>query len=271
MVDIATEGSRMYFIVSPALRILGASYGPADRTEKVISLVRNAALEVVADDETFGDPWPHATKTLVVVYQYGEEKPVVAVATQGSKMNIIYKPGSGYLPPADPTNLNILGAAYGRGEVTDKVKKLIKGNELDFTANDSTLGDTWPHVTKSFTLVYQYGRNQPLQTSVVQNNKVKVEKVVLPPYTGQIQTRDLLDTGDTISLSASNNKFITCDTNGKLSSVKDLPDETTMFIVEKDEKDSTLRLKTSSGKYVTIGADKFLYCNGSSSQAAKFE
>ena len=271
MLNVVIEDNRMYFIASPALRILGASYGPADRTEKVASLVKNTALEVVADNETFGETWKTKTKTLVVIYQYGEEKPNVAIAEEGHTMSIQYKPGSEYLPPADPTNLDILGAAYGLGDVTGKVKNLIKGNELDFTADNDTLGDTWKTKTKSFTLVYQYGRNQPLQTIAIEDGPVKVSKVVSPPYTGQIQTRDLLDTGDTISLSASNNKFITCDTNGKLSSVKDLPDDTTTFIVEKDDKDSTLRLKTSGGQYVRIGADKFLYCTGSSSQAAKFE
>ena len=271
MVDIAVENNRMYFIASPALRILGASYGPADRTEKVISLVKNTALEVVADDKTFGDTWPGRAKALVVIYQYGEEKPDVAIARQGRVMNIVYRPGPDYLPPADPTNLDILGAAYGLRDVTAKVRSLIRGNALNFNADNSTLGDNWHSKTKSFTLVYQYGRNQPLQTIAIENSKVKVKKIISPPYTGQIQTRDLLDTGDTISLSASNNKFITCDAKGKLSSVKDLPDETTTFIVEKDEEDSTLRLKTNSGQYVTIGADKFLYANGSSSQAAKFE
>ena len=273
MVNVAIENNRMYFIASPALHILGASYGPADRTQQVISLVKNAALKVVADNETFGDTWKTKTKALVVIYQYGEEEPIVAIAEEGLTMNIVYKPGPAHLPPADSTNLNILGAAYGLGDVTDKVKNLTKGNELDFTADNSTFGDTWYTKTKSFTLVYQYGRNQPLQTITIECGPVKVNNVVSPRYTGQIQTRDLLDTGDTISLSASNNKFITCDTklNGKLSSVKDLPDETTTFIVEKDKADSTLRLKTSSGKYVTIGADKLLFCNGSSSEAAKFE
>ena len=271
MLNVVKENEQMYFIASPALRILGATFGPEDKREKVISLVKNAALEVDANIETFGDTWPGHSKALMVIYQYGEEKPIVAIVPDEKTMNIHYKPGPDYLPPADPSNLDILGAGYGLGDVTAKVKSLIKGNELDFTADISTFGDTWPGSSKFFTLVYQYGRNQPLQTIAIDKGNVKVKKVVSPLYTGQIQTRDLLDTGDTISLSASNNKFITCGTNGKLSSVKDLPDETTTFIVEKDEKDSTLRLKTSSGKYVTIGADKFLYCNGSSSQAAKFE
>ena len=271
MLNVVKESERMYFIASPALRILGASYGPADRTEKVVSLVKNTALEVVADNDTFGDTWVGITKTLVVIYQYGEEKPIVAIAQEGQPMNIHYKPGPGYLPPADPTNLNILGATYGIGDVTAKVEKLIKGNKLNFIADNDTLGDTWYGYHKSFTLVYQYGCNQPQQISIVEDSPVHIKKVVPPPYTGQIQTSNLLDTGDTISLSASNNKFITCDANGKLRAMKDSPDKTTTFIVEKDKTHSTLCLKSSSGQYVTIGADKFLYCNGSSSQAAKFD
>ena len=271
MVNAVEENEQMHFIASPSLSIHGATYGPAPVTKKVVSLVRNRTLNVVANNDTFGDTWHGHTKSLTITYQYGQERPIVAIAKEGSALNIIYTPGSAdYLPPSDPISLNIVGAAYGLGDVTSNVQALVLNNQLDITANNETFGDTWPGTEKSFTLVYQYGRNNPLLEVAIENDVVTVHNKVPPPYFGQVVTKDLLDTGDVTSLSASNNKFIACDTNGKLVAVKDTPDMTTSFTVEKND-DSTVCFKTNAGKYVVVGPDKFLHATGTQSQAARFD
>ena len=271
MLNVMKENEKMHFIASPSLSIHGATYGPAPVTKKVVSLVRNRTLNVVANNDTFGDTWHGHTKSLTITYQYGQERPIVEIAKEGSALNIIYTPGSAdYLPPTDPTSLNIVGAAYGLGDVTSNVQALVLNNQLNITANNETFGDTWPGTEKSFTLVYQYGRNNPLLEVAIENDVVTVHNKVSPPYFGQVVTKDLLDTGDVTSLSASNNKFIACDTNGKLVAVKDAPDMTTRFTVEKND-DSTVCFKTNAGKYVIVGPDKFLHATGTQSQAARFD
>ncbi len=272
MLNVVKENEQMHFIVSPPMRILGATWGPAPKTGKVDSLAKNRALNVVANNDTFGpDPFHGHAKSLVVIYQYGEERPIVAIAAEGSALNIIYTPGGGdYIAPADPASLTILGAAYGLGNVTGATQELVKANQLNITANNETFGDSWHNTVKTFTLVYQYGRNPPLMKAVTENTQVSVQKIVPPQYVGQILSKDLLDTGDVVSLSASNNMFIASDTNGKLVAAKDVPDTTTGFTVQRNTEDSTVSFKTSAGKYIVVGPNKFLQATGSQSQAARF-
>ena len=272
MLSVVKEKQKMYFAVSPPLCILGATYGPADRTDEVVSLVKDAALNVVASNATFGNTWKEKTKTLVVMYRYGNEKPAVKIAKQNERLSIAYDPPGGastYLPPTDPATLNVLGAVYGLGDVTMQVQSLVSGNKLNFIANNKTFGNTWPDKAKTFTLVYQYGRDAPVMKRVKQNKRVTVQKVVPSPFTGQIKIKDLLETEDVITLSASNNKFMQCDSKGKLIAVEDSPDSAAKFEVRQN-KDDTVSFQVA-GKYVVLNSDQFLYATGSLSEAAKFE
>ena len=73
------------------------------------------------------------------------------------------------------TELTILGAAYGRGCVTDKVRSLVSNNQLRVTAsNDMFGGDTWPGVLKSLVVVCQYGDNSPRVYVVKEHDVLKI-------------------------------------------------------------------------------------------------
>lgn len=50
------------------LTIVGASYGTADVTTKVASLVNNNSFRATASNDTFGDTWYGIAKSLAVVY-----------------------------------------------------------------------------------------------------------------------------------------------------------------------------------------------------------
>lgn len=52
------------------LTIVGASYGTADVTTKVASLVNNNSFRATANNDTFGDTWYGIAKSLAVVYMW---------------------------------------------------------------------------------------------------------------------------------------------------------------------------------------------------------
>lgn len=213
MLDVVKENDRMHFIASPPMTILDAAYGLADVTTKVRQLVKNRSLKVTANNATFGDSWFNVPKSLVVVYQYGEEIPVVATAKENEVLEIIYSKKGGFLGSTNPDVLTILGAAYGPSDVTEKVQKLVKGNTLQTKVDDDVFGyDPWPGVQKSLVVVYKYGRNATLIKIASEGNQMSINKAVLP-YVGLVETNNLLNNGDILALSAVNGKYISCDSN----------------------------------------------------------
>ena len=71
------------FLCLTPLCILGAAYGNKDVTEKAMALVKNRSFSATANDKTFEDRWTWRKKILVIVYQYGDETPRLATATEG--------------------------------------------------------------------------------------------------------------------------------------------------------------------------------------------
>ena len=130
MVDAVIENEKMHFIASPPLAILGAAYGLADVTTKVCALVKNRSLTVKANNSTFGDGWKGHDKTLVVVFQYGKEAPMVSTVIEHETMKIIYIRKNAFLGSTDPSVLTILGAAYGPSNVTKKAQNLVKRQHI---------------------------------------------------------------------------------------------------------------------------------------------
>lgn len=71
------------------LTILGAAYGPKDVTKNVQHLVKDDTLNVqVKNDVLGGDPWQNIKKSLVVVYQYGRNMPLMKIAPENEDMSI---------------------------------------------------------------------------------------------------------------------------------------------------------------------------------------
>lgn len=66
-------------------------------------------------------------------------------------------------------DLIIYGAAFGRSDVTGKVKSLVRHNRLNVQVDISLFGDTWNDVRKVITVVYQYlhhGSQPQIMTAV---------------------------------------------------------------------------------------------------------
>lgn len=54
-----------------ALNVIAAAYGAVDVTAKVAALVTEQGLSFTADSATFGDTWPAAVKSFLMVYSWG--------------------------------------------------------------------------------------------------------------------------------------------------------------------------------------------------------
>ena len=270
MVDIATEGERMHFISSPPLSILGAAYGLGDVTPKVNELMLNRSFEATADNDTFGDHWHKIHKTLVIVYQYGEETPTVATAKEGDKLQFMYSQKPDYKGSTNPNTLTILGAAYGPADVTAKVQSFVKDGTLKVKASNDVFHDSWKHVKKSLVIVYRYGRNNAKIKYVEENGTISLSIPVPKPYADLIEANDLFEDGNVFSLTGLNGKLITCDSNNRLVAVGDSAQEVCKFTVKKDASSSQFKILSNNGKYIVVGAGNCLFASGSAENAAKF-
>jgi hypothetical protein len=117
----------------------------------------------------------------------------------------------------NPGTLTILGAAYGPSDVTRQVQSLVKdGSTLKFKASNDVFGDTWRGHTKSFVIVYRYGRNTPLMQIAAENSCISVSIPKPQPYADFIDPQILLEDADCFALVALNGMFISCDSQLKL-------------------------------------------------------
>jgi hypothetical protein len=149
--DASRAGASTAPGVAGKLTVWGASYGPADATAKVRALVgSDQVLGFTADNATFGDSWPGVRKTCVVVSSYQGSGPVTDIVIESAACSAV--PGG---------DLQILGAAYGKADVTARVAaavdRRVDPNSLDIGADNGTFGDGWPGVPKTLTVVFRFG------------------------------------------------------------------------------------------------------------------
>jgi hypothetical protein len=176
--------------VEPAneLQILGAAYGLADVGAKVRSLVNTSArpqtLDIGANNQTFGDPWPGVPKTLSVVFRYGSDgAPAVKTAREGGSISIGAADATASRAKASaqtavPGMLTVWGASYGPEDVTGKVSGRIGSDQvLRVSADNASFGDSWVGVPKSFVLVSSFGAGPP----AVQILQEGAAAIVAPP------------------------------------------------------------------------------------------
>lgn len=173
-VKIVQENQPMSIQMGYPLQIMGATYGPQDVTDKVKSKIDNQEVHLTANNATFGDSWKGTTKSLTVTYCYGNQLPQVAVVEENHQLNITFASFPTFQPSSDPNHLQILGAGYGLGNVTDRCAGLVSNQSLIVTANNATFGDTWKGTTKTLTVTYQYGQESPRTAVVKENQELKI-------------------------------------------------------------------------------------------------
>lgn len=257
-VDIVQEGSAYALKYRPPLRIISGYFGLKDVTDRVRAAVRQRNVSVRATDDVFGDGWPGVPKTLAVVYQYGNEQQQLNITPEGSTVIIDYTPR----PPAgaspDPNTLNVIRAAYGKGEVTAKVQSMISAQQaLNFIANNATFSDTWPNTRKSFSLTYSWGPGTCESLVTAEGQAVSLAR---PPITFTqelISIAGLVADGDFLALKAANGSYLTPDpATGRLLAAAPERTAGTHFTarVTADQPDQ-ITLVDSTGRPVIVGPD----------------
>jgi len=97
----------------------------------------------------------------MVLYQYENHAPQVALESDDKFLSINYQKPVKYYPLRDSTKLQILGAVYGLEDVTNKVRGKITHNRLLLSSNNQVFGDSWYGTQKSLVVVYRCGQNSP--------------------------------------------------------------------------------------------------------------
>ncbi len=223
MMSIVKEKETMCFMISPPLFILGAAYGHEVVTNEVQSLVKQHQLTLTPAND-LSKPTLLNFKSLVMVYQFGSEQPQLFIGDQ-SGVCIRYESQTMKEDEdvvVDPSQLVILGAAYGLRDVTRKVQlTVLNKHELEITnINDTTmdtLADAWRWYNKTLVVIYRYGTGPPMVTIKKTGEKIEIQKELPPIYGGLIDSKHLVSNSDTISLIALNNKYVAVDPDsGKL-------------------------------------------------------
>lgn len=149
------------------VRILGAAYGLVDVTNKIASRIKNSVLEVHADNESLGDSWYGTRKTLVVVSQDPQGNVNTHIVEEEGHLRISFQQSLGANLQQIPT---ILGAVYGRANVSEQVRSKVANGCLQIKASNNVFGDSFPNVKKTLVVVYQFG-NAPPQVGIAKENE----------------------------------------------------------------------------------------------------
>lgn len=140
---------------SPQLTVYGATYGPSDVTAKVRDMINHSAqtLTFTPDNSIFGDTWPGVIKVCTVVASYTGQTPFVRYVRDGYLFTLEYTP-----PPIEiGTNPEILGAAWGLANVTNRIAISADPETLSLQASNDTMDvDGWEGNMKSLVVVYKY-------------------------------------------------------------------------------------------------------------------
>lgn len=153
-----------------ALAVYGAAYGLANVTAQVRNQVVGDALNVTANNATYGDSWPGTTKSMVVCFE-GSNGPTMKIVQENQAIHIQLG-----------ASLQILGATYGPGDVTEKVRTRIDNQEVHLTADNNTFGDTWKGVTKSLVVTYRYGTQLPQLAIVKEGDRLNLTYQAAQPF-----------------------------------------------------------------------------------------
>lgn len=149
------------------ITILGAAYGPSDVTDKVVKRMNNGGLDITATNEVFGDSWYGIRKVLTIVYRNPNGEIKTVFAEEGHRVKI-------EAPPQIPT---ILGAAYGKYNVTDQISASVADGCLEVLADNNVLGDGFENNQKSLVVVSRFGHSKPQVGIVKEHQTLKIHQI----------------------------------------------------------------------------------------------
>lgn len=259
-VDIVVEHETYTLTYRPPFQVLSARWGVEDVTNTVQDAVRRRALTVDATRAVLGDGGLSGPLSLTVVSQYGTEVPRTSIAVEDETLSIDYVVAAHYDPPPDPTALNVVGATYGRADVTEQVRDLVSADTLDLTADNQTFGDSWHGVQKSFTLTYGWGPAQPTSLAVAENATVDVRLPQPRLSMGLISLAGAFADGDVAMAQASNGRYwAVVPQTGRIMANADEATATPFTVRLVPGGAGRITLATADGSIVTVGPDGLLY------------
>lgn len=91
---------------------------------------------------------------------------------------------------ASSQRLKILGAAYGKEDVTDAVQDAVRRNSLSIRASNDVFGDSWYGNQKSLVIVYQYGNYAPSVATAAEGNTISITQRNAPRRYGRLNSDD---------------------------------------------------------------------------------
>ena len=77
--------------------------------------------------------------------------------------------------------LTILGAAYGKSDVTSKVRAAVKDGSLIISASNDVLGDTFVGNKKSLVIVYRVGNGEPMVLITQEGQVATIMQAIADP------------------------------------------------------------------------------------------
>jgi hypothetical protein len=271
-IDIVVEGNPYALSYRPPLHILSAFYGLKDVTDIVRASVSRRRLSVAASSSVFGDGWPAMRKTLHVVYQYADRKPQMAATTENQLLHIDYDPAAPAGQAAlDPRALNIIAAAYGPVDVTEKVAALVENGSLSFTADSLTFGDTWPAAVKSFSMVYSWGVAGVSSVNVPEDTPVSITQPE-PTFTTDrnfVSLAGALAAGDEIKLQTAAGGYWSIAADGQITALGTSSDAAEVFTIGVPEAQDApaITLQCRDGSYLSADSDGILRAGGGAQDA----
>jgi hypothetical protein len=118
---------------------------------------------------------------------------------------------------AKPSNLKIVGAAYGSKDVTDIVAQYVKENSLEIRASNEVFGDPWYGVRKTLVVFYKFGNSRTYHSVSMEGEMLKIHYVDL--YHDVFST-DKAREGLHILGAVYGEKEVTCIVNSKIKNNK---------------------------------------------------
>jgi len=136
---------------SHPIKILGASYGPADITDHLTKLVYGQnSVTIRASNEVFGDPWPGTKKTLTIVYRISDGPIKTVVIQENESVHIGHTHGHvGAFTEIRPSDLKVEVSSTVDGGGTGKehpANLLIPGNDPGNKWYTGNGGEQWIRV-----------------------------------------------------------------------------------------------------------------------------
>jgi len=256
------------------LIILLAAYGSGDYTNIARSYVKDNTLSIAAENAIFTDPWVGYLKTLVIVYQYGDCKPVMQLVQEHE--TLVITPTAENQQPwvrTDTFGLKIIGAAYGITDVTSKVQAKIVNDGLSLTDLDNTLGDGWHGHPETLVICYQYSTDTPQGIVVRTDGSVSLTGPQLTILKAAYGLEDVTSTVKSLVAKQSGTRLDTTVSNTifkdnwpgvskTLTIVYQYKEFAPQVVVQKDSERVMIAYQTKTEKYVAPSSDTQLQIVG---------